>query len=65
MALLSQYMLKSASQTLHAYLDNEVFKGVETISYTPHEKDIETYREYVKRYEKGLEIEKEAIKSFS
>lgn len=64
MALLAQYVLHQDSMSLYAYLDNEVFKAVKTLEYKPLDEDIEAYKAYVKRYEMGLDIEREAITSF-
>ncbi len=64
MALLAQYVLHQDSMSLYAYLDNEVFKAVKTLEYKPLDEDIEAYKAYLKRYEMGLDIEREAITSF-
>ena len=63
MAVLAQYVLHNQTE-LSQYLDEVIFSNVETNTLTPEQSDIDTYRAFVKRYEKGLAIEKAAIESF-
>lgn len=64
MAVLSQYLHHASTSTLSEYLDNEVFKEIDKHTIVPTEDSIQSYREYVDRYEVGLEIEKIAVNKF-
>lgn len=63
MAVLAQYLL-SEEDELADFLNNVIFKEVQTVTATPTDNDIKKYREFVKRYEKGLVIESTAVESF-
>lgn len=63
MAVLAQYVLNQ-DQSLPEYLNNVIFADVETSTLAPTEEDISAYRAFVKRYQKGLAIEKMAVESF-
>lgn len=63
MAVLAQYLLHNETELSH-YLNNVIFADVETTTMAPTSEEIEDYRQFVKRYEKGLAIEKIAIESF-
>ncbi len=64
MAILAEYRRDSTGMSLKEYLENKVFIDVEEKKYTATEDEIEKFRNFVKRYEKGLEIEKSAIENF-
>lgn len=63
MAVLAQYVLNQ-DQSLPEYLNNVIFADVETSTLAPTEEDINAYRAFVKRYQKGLAIEQMAVESF-
>ena len=63
-ALLVSYMLNKAdNETLEEYLSQKVFaaKAGETMSLDP--KDVEGFEQFMKRYTKGLAIERAAIEN--
>ena len=63
-ALLASYMLNKAdSETLEEYLSQKIFvaKAGETMSLDP--KDVEGFEQFMKRYTKGLAIERAAIEN--
>lgn len=61
-ALLASYMLnKVEDETLDEYLANKVFAGRMGIKINPEAKDVEGFNKFMKRYSKGLAIERAAI----
>lgn len=64
MAVLAQYLIRKEEMSLNDYLNKEIFDGVNMIEYSPSKEEIETFEKFVLRYEKGLEIEKSAVKHF-
>lgn len=61
-ALLASYMLnKAKNETLDDYLANKVFAGKMGTKLSPDAKDVEGFNEFMKRYTKGLPIERAAI----
>jgi len=63
-ALLAAYMVwKEEGETLEAYLDSKVFAGQEGSTLAPDQKDVDGFNEFIKRYEAGLLIEREAVKA--
>lgn len=63
-ALLALYMInKSEGETLADYLDNRIFAGMPGITLEPEQKDVEGFNEFIKRYTKGLPIERAAVDS--
>jgi sugar (pentulose or hexulose) kinase len=61
-ALLASYMInKSEGESLADYLDNKVFAGMPGVTLEPNPKDVEGFNEFIKRYSKGLPIERAAI----
>ncbi|WP_163192276.1 xylulokinase [Clostridium thermarum] len=62
MALLASYMLNKASnEPLDDYLNNKVFTGQIVTKVEPDLKDVEGFDEFMKRYTKGLAIERAAV----
>ena len=57
-ALLAAYMLDGKGKTLPAWLDSEVFSGMEKQTMQPEEKGKRGFAEYMKRYIAGLAAEK-------
>jgi len=62
MALLASYMInKEDNETLEDFLNNKVFKGMTGTTIQPDPKDVEGFNEFMKRYTKGLPIERAAV----
>lgn len=63
-ALLAAYMVnKSENQSLEAYLKQNVFTGQQGDTVAPDPSDVTGFNEFLKRYSKGLEIERAAVNS--
>lgn len=62
MALLAQYSLCN-KLSLEEYLER-VFEKISITNYVPSLKEIENYREYIRVYKLGLNIEESAIRNF-
>src|SRR5471030_3307811 len=61
-ALLASYMLnKAENETLEDYLAQKVFAGETGTKINPDPKDVEGFEEFIKRYTKGLAIERAAV----
>lgn len=61
-ALLGSYMInKEENETLEAFLSNRVFAGLEGSTMDPDASDVAGFNEFMKRYTKGLAIERAAI----
>ncbi|MBY0029368.1 FGGY-family carbohydrate kinase [Priestia aryabhattai] len=66
MAILSSYMLnKSENESLEDFLDEKVFKEVTAQEIYPDELDVKGFEAFIKRYKKGLVIEKAAAEHHS
>jgi sugar (pentulose or hexulose) kinase len=66
MAILSSYMLnKSENESLEDFLDDRVFKEVTAQEIYPDELDVKGFEAFIKRYKKGLVIEKAAAEHHS
>ncbi|CAK8586000.1 xylulokinase [Priestia megaterium] len=66
MAILSSYMLnKSENESLEDFLDEKVFKEVTAQEIYPDELDVKGFEAFIKRYKKGLVIEKTAAEHHS
>ena len=61
-ALLASYMINKADhETLEEYLSQKVFAEKAGTTLTPDPKDVEGFEQFMKRYTKGLAIERSAI----
>ncbi|MCL1813893.1 MAG: FGGY-family carbohydrate kinase [Treponema sp.] len=61
-ALLASYLQKKqGSETLESYLAEKVFAGNAGEKIEPEEKDIQGFREFIKRYTEGFPIERAAV----
>jgi sugar (pentulose or hexulose) kinase len=61
-AVLASYMInKAENETLDDYLTNKVFAGQSGTKIEPDAKDVEGFNEFIKRYTKGLPIERAAV----
>ncbi|MFS8604436.1 MULTISPECIES: xylulokinase [Priestia] len=66
MAILSSYMInKSENESLEDFLDDKVFKEVTAQEIYPDELDVKGFEAFIKRYKKGLVIEKAAAEHHS
>ncbi|WP_195696290.1 xylulokinase [Priestia megaterium] len=66
MAILSSYILnKSENESLEDFLDDKVFKEVTAQEIYPDELDVKGFEAFIKRYKKGLVIEKAAAEHHS
>lgn len=61
-AVLANYMVKKeADESLSDYLNHKVFAGAESVRMEPDAKDVEGFEIFIKRYRKGLAIERAAV----
>lgn len=61
-ALLASYMMNKAdNETLEEYLSYKVFAEKAGMTMSPDQKDVEGFEQFMKRYIKGLAIERVAI----
>jgi sugar (pentulose or hexulose) kinase len=61
-ALLASYMLhKTGDQPLEAYLSDKVFAGENGTTIAPDQGDVDGFSAFMKRYKKGLVIERAAV----
>lgn len=61
-ALLASYMINKAdNETLEEYLSHKVFSEKAGMTMSPDSKDVEGFEQFMKRYTKGLAIERAAI----
>jgi sugar (pentulose or hexulose) kinase len=61
-ALLASYMIhKSTNESLQAYLSDKVFAGENGTTIAPDQGDVAGFSAFMKRYKKGLVIEKAAV----
>ncbi|MNC56692.1 ribulokinase [compost metagenome] len=61
-ALLASYMInESETETLEEYLNQNRFAGKKGTTMSPDPKDVEGFEEFMKRYTKGLAIERAAV----
>ncbi|WP_223593666.1 xylulokinase [Neobacillus bataviensis] len=61
-ALLASYMLNKAdNETLEEYLSHKVFAEKTGLTLSPDPKDVEGFEHFMKRYTKGLAIQRAAI----
>lgn len=64
MALLASYMLnKAENEILDDYLANKIFAGKIGNKIYPETKDVKGFNDFMKRYTKGLAIERAAVNS--
>jgi len=62
MAILASYMInKSSDEKLCDYLNNKVFADTKIKTLSPDKADVEGFEAFMKRYSKGLEIERAAV----
>ena len=64
MAILAAYRVRGKGKSLEDFLDDEVFKDAEGVRMDPVEEEVDGFKVYLKRFLKGLDVEKEAIRCF-
>lgn len=62
-AILASYMLQKKGESLCDFLENDVFKCVESTTIVPDEEDVKGYEVFIERYKSGLAVEKAAVES--
>jgi sugar (pentulose or hexulose) kinase len=61
-ALLASYMVnRSDNESLENFLNKRVFAGQQCYTVTPEPSDVDGFNEFMKRYAKGLAIERAAV----
>ena len=61
-AILAAYMMqRDKKETLHSYLQHQVFAEVKTSTIFPEKRDVEGFTDFMDRYKKGLAIERSAV----
>lgn len=62
MALLAAYLQnKQPDQTLENYLMENVFSGLESVTLSPDQKDVDGFTRFMERYKRGLSIARAAV----
>jgi len=63
-ALLASYLVnKSENESLESFLNEKIFAGKMGVTINPDPKDVAGYEEFMKRYNKGLAIERSAVEN--
>ena len=62
-ALLASYLLKGEGLSLEDFLEKKVFQGSEGQTMPPYPENVRGFKEYMKRYIAGLEIERCAVEN--
>jgi sugar (pentulose or hexulose) kinase len=61
-ALLASYLIhKTMNEPLEDYLSNKVFAGENGMTIAPDQRDVDGFTEFMKRYKKGLVLERAAV----
>lgn len=64
MAILASYMInKGDGETLQEYLEKNVFAGVKGFVEQPDPEDVKGFDEFIRKYSKGLAIERAAVEN--
>lgn len=63
MAILTQYMLENNGLSLEEYLENNIFKDVETTTLEADKEDMEGFEIYMRNYLKLLDVERKAVET--
>ncbi|MGB8212105.1 MAG: FGGY-family carbohydrate kinase [Anaerolineales bacterium] len=65
-ALLASYMIhKTTSEPLEAFLSDKVFTGENGTTIAPDQADVDGFKAFMERYEKGLIIERAAVEGLA
>ncbi|MGI6695161.1 MAG: xylulokinase [Christensenellales bacterium] len=60
-AILAAYLMQHQGLSLGAYLDEKVFKSLESKTLAPDEKDVRGFAAYMERFKKALQVAQAAI----
>ena len=60
-ALLARYLDSGAERPLADFLDEEIFPETDPEIVRPHQTDVRGFREFLTRYEKGLDLQRAAV----
>ncbi|HIZ44979.1 MAG TPA: FGGY-family carbohydrate kinase [Firmicutes bacterium] len=64
-ALLAAYLIrKKDGESLEAYLNDQVFRGMEKKTLSPKQEDVEGFRKFMEHYRNGIAIEQAAVEHF-
>ena len=64
-ALLAAYLTEKENGSLGEYLNKRIFAGKEGSERKPDEKDVEGFEQFMKRYRRGFEAERAAIRAMT
>ena len=64
-ALLAAYLTEKENGSLGEFLNKRIFAGKEGSERKPDEKDVEGFEQFMKRYRKGFEAERAAIRAMT
>lgn len=64
-AVLARYHVDHQGQKLSDYLDHHAFGDVEALVLEPKAKDVESFKQYIERFEAGLPLERQADTHFN
>ena len=62
-ALLAAYMVYGKGKTLEAYLDENIFTDMPSVTMEPDPADVAGYEQFMTRYTAGLGIERKAVET--
>ena len=62
-ALLAAYMVYGKGKTLEAYLDEDIFTDMPSVTMEPDPADVAGYEQFMTRYTAGLDIERKAVET--
>lgn len=63
-AVLARYLVDGNDKKLSDYLNQQAFKGTDDLVINPKQEDIESFKNYVQRFEAGLPLERNAEQYF-
>lgn len=64
-ALLAAYLTEKENGSLGEFLNKRIFSGKEGSERKPDEKDVEGFEQFMKRYRRGFEAERAAIRAMT
>ena len=63
-AILAAYLAQQNGLSLGEYLDEKVFKSLNSKTLSPDEKDVAGFKSYIERFKKALQVERAAISQY-
>ena len=63
-AVLARYLVDGNDKKLSDYLNQQAFKGTDDLVINPKQEDIESFKNYIQRFEAGLPLERNAEQYF-